>query len=451
MTGIKVALHNLGCKVNQYETDAMAQQLKNAGYEIVSFEEKADVYIINTCTVTNMADRKSRQILHKAKKKNEGAVVVAAGCYVQAAGEELKKDNSIDIIVGNNKKEDIVEILNNYFNLNKIEDRIIDINKSCEYEALTLTDKSMDHTRVFLKIQDGCNQFCTYCIIPYARGRIRSKDINVVEEEAEIIGQHGVKEIVLTGIHLSSYGKNYKENSVVQEDYSLLTAIDRVSKIKEIARIRLGSLEPGIITHEFLKGVKKIEKFCPHFHLSLQSGCDTVLKRMNRKYTSEEYLEKCTMIREYYPDAAITTDIIVGFPEENDEEFNKTIEFVNKVRFAKIHVFKYSMRKGTIAAKMKNQVDDTVKTQRSDILINEEKKLRQQFLESFVGKIEEVLLEEKEVINGQVYWCGYTKQYVRVAIPINDKTEEYENKIVIVNVIKVLNSENLLAETVKMY
>jgi len=452
MSKKKVALHNLGCKVNQYETDAMSEILSESGYEIVPFEEGADVYIINTCTVTNIADRKSRQMLHKAKKMNKNAIVVAVGCYVQAAGDELKKDEAIDIVVGNNRKNEIVNILDEYFNLNQKHDMVIDINKPCEYEQLTLTTKSRSHTRVFLKIQDGCNQFCTYCIIPYARGRVRSKEIIVMKKEVEQIAKEGVREIVLTGIHLGSYGKTYTENGIVQMQYSLIEAIETTAQVQGIERVRLGSLEPGIITEEFLERLTAIKEFCPHFHLSLQSGCDTVLKRMNRKYTTEEYYEKCELIRRYYPDAAITTDIIVGFPQETDEEFEITLAFAKKVRFAQIHIFKYSMRKGTVAAKMDGQVPEQVKTVRSDRLIREEEELRYNFTMSFVGRQEEVLLEEKEIIDGKIYMCGYTKQYVRVAVPVsNNNYKELENKIAAVNVIKVLNSENLLAETIKMY
>ncbi len=452
MTEIKVALHNLGCKVNQYETDAMSELLEEQGYIIVPFEEKADVYIINTCTVTNMADRKSRQMLHKAKKMNLESLVVAVGCYVQAAGETLKNDDKIDIIVGNNKKGEIVNILNEYFGKEIKEDRFIDINEPCEYEEITLLKKSREHTRVFMKIQDGCNQFCTYCIIPYARGRIRSKNIDILEKEACEIAASGVKEIVLTGIHLSSYGKNYINNEVVTEEYSLLTAIEKVADIEGIERVRLGSLEPGIITEEFLKGVSVIDKFCPHFHLSLQSGCDTVLKRMNRKYTTEEYLKKCELIREYFPDAAITTDIIVGFPGETEEEFETTLEFVKKVNFAQIHVFKYSVRKGTVAAKMEKQVDERIKSERSDVLISEGKKLRLAFLDRFIDKEKDVLFEEEEIIDGKTYMCGYTKEYVRVAVEVKeDKNTPKSNTIILMKIKKLLNNENLLAELVKMY
>ncbi|MBE5940472.1 MAG: tRNA (N(6)-L-threonylcarbamoyladenosine(37)-C(2))-methylthiotransferase MtaB [Lachnospiraceae bacterium] len=452
MNNIKVALHNLGCKVNQYETDAMSQLLSEVGYTIVPFEEGADVYIINTCTVTNMADRKSRQMLHKAKKMNPKALVIAVGCYVQAAGEELKKDNAIDIIVGNNKKGEIVNILNEYFGNDIKTDVLIDINAPCDYEDLTLFSKSREHTRVFLKIQDGCNQFCTYCIIPYARGRIRSKSIDVVRKETVKIASEGVKEIVLTGIHLSSYGKNYKENKVEQEDYNLVTAIKDVAAIDGIERVRLGSLEPGIIDEEFLNEVKKIDKFCPHFHLSLQSGCDSVLKRMNRKYGADEYLEKCRLIREVFPDAAITTDIIVGFPGETDEEFETTLEFAKKVNFAQIHVFKYSPRKGTVAARMEGQISEPVKSLRSDRLIETGEKLRKDFVESFVESSQDVLFEEVEEINGKTYICGYTKEYVRVAVPCEKNNEKlYENRIAAVKITKVLNNENLLAEIIKMY
>lgn len=440
----KVALHNLGCKVNSYETDAMTKLLEENGYEIVSFEPGADIYIINTCTVTNIADRKSRQMLHKAKKMNPDAVVVAVGCYVQAAGEELKKDDAIDIIVGNNRKHSIVDVLNNYYE-SKEADSIIDIANDNTYEEAFCINESNDHMRAFIKIQDGCNQFCSYCIIPYARGRVRSRKMKDMIEEVTTLANRGFKEIVLTGIHLSSYGKDFKEENV-----GLLNAIISCTKIKGIERIRLGSLEPGIITREFVERLSEERKFCPHFHLSLQSGCDDTLLRMNRKYTAEEYYEKCSIIREYFPDAAITTDVIVGFPQETEEEFEKTKEFLEKVDFAEMHIFKYSKRNGTKAAIMTGQVDDRIKTQRSNILIELGNKMHKDFLKKFIDKKIEILIEEKIVVNNKEYYTGYTKEYVKVIIETND-LEDMNNTIITVVGKKTMvdertNEEILLAE-----
>ena len=440
----KVALHNLGCKVNSYETDAMTKLLEENGYEIVSFEPGADIYIINTCTVTNIADRKSRQMLHKAKKMNPDAVVVAVGCYVQAAGEELKKDDAIDIIVGNNRKHSIVDVLNNYYE-SKEADSIIDIAHDNTYEEAFCINESNDHMRAFIKIQDGCNQFCSYCIIPYARGRVRSRKMEDMIEEVTTLANRGFKEIVLTGIHLSSYGKDFKEDNV-----GLLDAIISCTKINGIERIRLGSLEPGIITREFVERLSRERKFCPHFHLSLQSGCDDTLLRMNRKYTAEEYYEKCSIIREYFPDAAITTDVIVGFPQETEEEFEKTKEFLEKVDFAEMHIFKYSKRNGTKAAIMTGQVDDRIKTQRSNILIELGNRMHKDFLKKFIDKKIEILIEEKIVVNNKEYYTGYTKEYVKVIIETND-LEDMNNTIITVVGKKTMvdertNEEILLAE-----
>ena len=406
----KVALHNLGCKVNSYETEAMRGLLEENGYEIVEFKPGADIYIINTCTVTNIADRKSRQMLHKAKKMNKNAIVVAVGCYVQAAGEELTKDEAIDIVVGNNRKHSIIDILNDYYE-NKVADSIIDIAHDNTYEETFSINESNDHMRAFIKIQDGCNQFCSYCIIPYARGRVRSRKLQDMVKEVRVLSEKGFKEIVLTGIHLSSYGVDFKDEKI-----NLLTAIIECSKIDGIERIRLGSLEPGIITKEFVDSLSKIKKFCPHFHLSLQSGCDETLLRMNRKYTSDEYLKRCDVIREYFPNAAITTDVIVGFPMESDEEFSKTKEFLKKIGFAEMHIFKYSKRNGTKAAIMSGQVDDKIKNIRSNELIEIEKDLHKRFLNKFVDEKVEILIEEKIEIDEKEYFTGYTKEYVKVII-----------------------------------
>ena len=351
----KAALHNLGCKVNAYETEAMQEMLEQNGYEIVPFAEGADVYVINTCTVTNMADRKSRQMLHRARKMNPNAVVVAAGCYVQAQG--VKADDCIDIIIGNNKKKDLIAILDEHFA--KIEEKepqveLIDIAHTHEYEEMRVS-RQAEHTRANVKVQDGCNQFCSYCIIPYARGRVRSRKMEDVLAEVHTLASNGYQEIVLTGIHLSSYGIDTGEN--------LLELIRAVHQVEGILRIRLGSLEPRIITREFAEGIAALPKMCPHFHLSLQSGCNTTLKRMNRRYTAEEYYEKCELLREVFDHPALTTDVIVGFPGETEEEFRESKAFLEKVNFYETHIFKYSRRQGTKAAEMKDQVPEPVKTE----------------------------------------------------------------------------------------
>lgn len=430
----KVALHNLGCKVNAYETEAMRELLIKGGYDIVSFYEVADIYIINTCTVTNIADRKSRQMMHKAKKLNEDAIIVAAGCYAQAATEDLEKDDAIDIIVGNDMKNDIVNIIENY-----IEKAVLDINDTKvhrEFEELNI-ESMEEHTRAYIKIQDGCNQFCTYCIIPYARGRIRSRRPDNIIKEVERLAEKGYKEVVLTGIHLSSYGMDMKE-----ENISLINVIKDIGKNNKIKRIRLGSLEPKIITREFMEELKNIEAFCPHFHLSLQSGCDETLKRMNRKYTTEEYYKGCVLIREYYSDAAITTDVIVGFPGETEEEFASTKEFLGRIKFSSMHIFKYSKREGTKAAVMDNQVRDDIKGIRSDELIKLSSKLQRDYINSFVGKTVEVLFEEKTVIDNRQYYVGHTKEYVKVAVITED---DLANKIIPVKVKSLINNEIVLA------
>lgn len=437
------ALHNLGCKVNAYETEAMRQSLEENGYKIVPFSEKADIYIINTCTVTNIADRKSRQMLHRAKKLNPDSVVVAVGCYVQAAGEELKKDEAIDIIVGNNNKSDIVGILEAYYE-SDTNIFIDDINRNSGYDEMKMTTQG-EHTRAFIKIQDGCNQFCTYCIIPYARGRIRSRSLDDIRSEISKLAECGYREIVLTGIHLSSYGKDLSDED---RKISLIDAIRTVNDIEGIERIRLGSLEPGIITEEFLEQLKYAGKFCPHFHLSLQSGCEDTLKRMNRHYTPVEYLEKCTMIRKHFDRPAITTDVIVGFPGETEEEFAKTKEFLEETAFAEMHIFKYSKRKGTVAARMDNQIQEEVKAERSDILIELGEKMKEKYTDSFIGEIKEVLMEEETEVDGVKYMVGHTREYVRIAVAGDGGLS---NKMVDVKVKKRINNEILLADIQKMY
>ena len=405
----KVALHNLGCKVNAYETEAMQEMLEHAGYEIVPFQEGADIYVINTCTVTNIADRKSRQMLHRARKMNPDAVVVAAGCYVQAQAEKQVIDPCIDIVLGNNKKQDRLTALQAYEEAHGDLREVIDINHTKEYENLHLT-KQGEHTRAYIKVQDGCNQFCSYCIIPYARGRVRSRAKEDVVAEVTDLAKNGYQEVVLTGIHLSSYGIDFEN-----ED-NLLSLIRAVHEIEGIKRIRLGSLEPRIITEEFVQAIAALPKMCPHFHLSLQSGCNETLKRMNRRYTSEEFYEKCEILRKYFEKPALTTDVIVGFPQETEEEFETTYEFLKKICFYETHIFKYSKREGTKAAVMQGQIPEQIKAKRSARLIELGEKNRRAYEESFLGKTVEVLVEEKSDVNGKEMWTGHTKEYMKIAL-----------------------------------
>lgn len=357
----KCALHSLGCKVNSYETQAMQKMMESAGYEIVPFgEEIADIYIINTCSVTNIADRKSRQMIHKAKKLNPEAVVAAAGCYVESAGDNIDED--VDIVIGNNEKSHLIEILNEYFE-HMDKEKSVDIGNVTGFDELNI-DSPLEHTRAYVKIQDGCNRFCSYCIIPYVRGRIRSRKPDDVMAEIKRVAASGCKEVVLTGIHLSSYGLDFKDSTV-----KLIDVIEAVNRIEGIERIRLGSLEPLIVTEEFVRRLAKCKKICPHFHLSLQSGCDETLKRMNRRYNVDEYYKGVELLREYFPDAAVTTDVIVGFPGETEEEFNITKKYLEKVCFYEMHVFKYSRRKGTAADKMPDQIPENIKSERSTELL----------------------------------------------------------------------------------
>ena len=420
-----VAIHSLGCKVNSYEAESMEQLLKLAGYTIVPFDENitADIYIINTCSVTNIADRKSRQMLHKSKKINPDAIVVAAGCYVNADTKKAAEDNAVDIVLGNNCKINIVEALENYYKDKNNSEMVVDFKEKQEYEELKL-DEVSTHTRAYIKIQDGCNQFCSYCIIPYTRGRIRSRDIDEIEEEVTKLVSKGFKEVVLTGIHLTSYGVDNNKGS-------LLEVIMRLDKIDGLQRIRLGSLEPRVITEEFAKTLSSSKKICPHFHLSLQSGCDTVLKRMNRKYTTQEYYDKCCILRKYFNNPAITTDVIVGFPQETEEEFEATKVFLEKVHFYEMHIFKYSRRKGTVADRMEGQVDEKVKTQRSAILLELENKMSKEYRQQHIGKTEEVLIEEIVSENGKDYLMGFTPDYIRVKIACDTALDnsEYINTI----------------------
>lgn len=432
----KAALHNLGCKVNAYETEAMQHLLEEAGYEIVPFTQKADVYVINTCSVTNMADRKSRQMLHKAKKNNPDSIVVAAGCYVQTSEKEVLNDLSVDIVIGNDRKHDLVRLLDEY-SLDSVNDTVDDINDGKhDFEELFI-DQTKEHTRAFIKVQDGCNQFCSYCIIPYARGRVRSRRFENVIAEVERLAANGFKEVVLTGIHLSSYGVDFEEAT------GLLELIQAVNAVKGIERIRLGSLEPKIVTEHFASELSKLDKICPHFHLSLQSGCDATLKRMNRKYTTKEYERGCELLRKYFVHPAITTDVIVGFPGETEEEFEQTKAYLEHIHFYEMHIFKYSKRKGTRAAVMPDQIDEQVKAARSEKLIALGHDMSKEFRKFYIGKNEEVLFEEKAVIGDKEYFVGYTKEYVKVA---KETAENLENQIVSGRISCMLTDEILLFE-----
>ncbi len=449
INGLRVAMHNLGCKVNSYEMDVMGQKLAEAGCEIVPFTDKADIYIINTCTVTNIADRKSRQMLHKAKKENPEAVVVAVGCYVETGMEGVKKDECIDLAVGNNKKSEIVDILNTFLEARCDSDEgcldktlggisVIDINKTNEYEQMNLSDMP-EHTRAYIKIQDGCNQFCSYCVIPYARGRVRSRDRQEILSEIKGLIQKGCKEVVLTGIHISSYG-------VDKGEPALIDLVESINELSGIERIRLGSLEPRIITEENAKRLAAIDKLCPHFHLSLQSGCDSVLKRMNRHYTADEFREGVRLLREVFDQPAITTDVIVGFPGETDEEFEECRRFVEDINFYEMHVFKYSPRKGTVAAGMKDQLTDREKTARSDVLIDMTKRQSEIYRNSFIGKKVGILWEDAEVIKGRTYMIGHTDRYVRVAMAMDAVGYEkaVSGEITYETVSGFINSDTLL-------
>ena len=418
----KAALHNLGCKVNAYETEAMQQILENAGYEIVPFTEIADVYVINTCSVTNMADRKSRQMFHRAKKMNPDAIVVGAGCYVQTKEAQAILDESIDIVIGNNQKHELVTLLKEYEKEHAKQAQIVDINhEKQEYEELHLK-KTAEHTRAFIKVQDGCNQFCSYCIIPFARGRVRSRKMEDVLNEITGLAESGYKEVVLTGIHLSSYGVDTGE--------TLLSLIEHVHEIEGIERIRLGSLEPRIVTEDFAKRLSELTKICPHFHLSLQSGCDATLKRMNRRYDAAEYREKCELLRKYFENPALTTDVIVGFPQESEEEFEASRDFVDSINFYETHIFKYSKRQGTKAAKMDGQIPEHEKTRRSNIMLELNRKKMQRYEEGWLGKKVEVLFEEMTERDGKNYVTGHTKEYLRIGVPCEpEQADRWTNQL----------------------
>jgi len=420
-----VALHNLGCKVNAYEMDFMQQMLQEKGYKIVPFDEAADIYIVNTCTVTNIADRKSRQMLHRAKRQNPDAVVVAVGCYVQTGTESVEKDEAVDLAIGNNRKKDLVEILEDY--LVKRQKTpfpatldVVDIDHA-PYEEMTLK-KTAEHTRAYIKIQDGCNQFCSYCIIPYARGRVRSREEKDILKEVRGMAQSGYREIVLTGIHISSYG-------IDRGGSELLPLLEKLSDIEGIERIRLGSLEPGIVTQNFAAQISGLPKVCPHFHLSLQSGSDTVLCRMNRRYDTAAYFGAVEQLRRYYANPAITTDVIVGFPGETEEEFRQTEEFLRRVGFYEMHIFKYSRRRGTRAADMEGQLTEAEKAARSDVLMKLEREMSRAYRKNFVGEMQEVLFEESMEREGKTYWIGHTPNYIRAAKEV-EQGENLRNRII---------------------
>ena len=441
--GNKVALHNLGCKVNAYEIEAMQQLLEEAGYEIVPLEPGADIYVINTCTVTTIADRKSRQMLHKAKKMNPDAIVVATGCYVQTGGEKLEKDEAIDLVLGNNQKGNIVDALTEYAeNKPGHGSHVIKINQTKEYEDLSI-DHTAEHVRAYIKVQDGCNQFCTYCIIPYARGRVRSRNIESVLKEVRALAKKGYKEVVLTGIHLSSYGVDFPE----EKKETLLSLIRAVHEVEGIKRIRLGSLEPGIVTREFAEGIAALPKVCPHFHLSLQSGCDETLERMNRRYRSGEYRERCELLREVYGNPALTTDVIVGFPKESEEEFQKSYDFVDSIRFYETHIFKYSRRQGTKAAAMDGQLTEAEKALRSEKMIAMHHRHASDYEKSMLGKELEVLIEEEYEKGGQTWYLGHSREYIRTAVK---KSENYGvNDIVKVKADSFLEDHIMTGEVVE--
>ena len=425
----KAALHNLGCKVNAYETEAMQELLEDSGYEIVPFHEKADIYIINTCTVTNMADRKSRQMLHRARKMNPDAIVAACGCYVQEKPEEVA--DCVDIVIGTNRKKEIVHILEAYEKGREgIRKDLVDIGHTREYEDLHLS-RTAEHTRAYIKVQDGCNQFCSYCIIPYARGRVRSRSMESVRGEVETLARNGYQEVVLTGIHLSSYG--------IDTGTDLLSLIRTVHEVAGIKRIRLGSLEPRIITEEFAEAIAGLPKMCPHFHLSLQSGCTETLKRMNRRYTAEEYYEKCELLRKYFRNPALTTDVIVGFPGETEEEFKASRDFIDKVDFYETHVFKYSRREGTKAAAMPDQVPEEEKTRRSNILLDLSRKKQAAYEQRLLGTTQEVLIEEEIRRNGEIYQVGHTREYVKIGIRTEEKLANRLVQIEIENPFQIIH------------
>lgn len=464
-----VAFHNLGCKVNSYELDVVQQNFVKRGYKIVPFDQMADIYVVNTCTVTNIADRKSRQMLHQAKKRNPDALVVALGCYVQTDEEKVKLDPCIDIAIGNNRKKDTVEIVEAYLQETDIAEQtavlsktdIIDINHTSEYEEMELM-QTAEHTRAYIKIQDGCNQFCSYCIIPFARGRVRSRMPEEICREIQGLVAAGYREFVLTGIHISSYGVDFEDRQLREEleteisekekvrygkgSSLLLGLILRIHRIEGVERIRLGSLEPQIVTEEFAKALGSLEKICPHFHLSLQSGCDATLKRMNRRYTTEEYRAGVDRLRTYFENPAVTTDVIVGFPGETEEEFAETEAYLKEIGFFEMHIFPYSARKGTVAAGMQDQIDGETKKRRSHMLLELEKGQSLAYRRQFVGAEEEVLFEEQKKIGGESYIIGHTTRYVKVAKRNGGDPVALEGQIVRGKIVGMLTDEILLME-----
>ncbi len=460
----KVALHNLGCKVNSYEMDVIGQKLEEKGYQLVPFDQQADIYIINTCTVTNIADRKSRQMLHQAKKRNPEAVVVAVGCYVQTGKEQVLRDAGIDLAIGNNRKKDLADILEAYladrageglYDKTMNDTSVININKTYEYEEMQLTHTA-EHTRAYIKVQDGCNQFCSYCIIPFARGRVRSRHLESIRKEVMGLAEAGYKEIVLTGIHISSYGIDFEDDAWAEgrcvekpqkedrHDYSgaskLLDLIERIHDIPGIERIRIGSLEPRIVTEESAMRLAALPKLCPHFHLSLQSGCDATLKRMNRRYTTAQFQASVEALRKAFGNPAITTDVIVGFPGETEEEFGVTAEYLEALSLYEMHIFKYSVRKGTVAAAMKNQIVEGVKAKRSAVLLEMEARKSKEYRSQFLGQRVQVLMEESKNIDGKIFMIGHTREYVKVAV---ETDRDFSNQIMEVMTEKFLSDDIL--------
>ncbi|MDB1946617.1 tRNA (N(6)-L-threonylcarbamoyladenosine(37)-C(2))-methylthiotransferase MtaB [Clostridium tertium] len=406
---MKVAFSTLGCRVNVYESEAMAEKFIREGYEVVDASEAADVYVINTCTVTNMGDKKSRQIISRARRLNENATVAVVGCYSQIAPKEVSEIPGVDVVLGTRNKGDVVYYVNKARDEGKSQVHVEGVLKNKKFEELNI-EEYQDKTRAFLKIQDGCNRFCTYCIIPYSRGSVCSKDPKKVLEEVNKLAEHGFKEIILSGIHTASYGLDL-EGSV-----NLIDIIEEIEKVEGIERIRIGSIEPAFFTTEVIEKIKKFKKLCPHFHLSLQSGCDATLKRMNRRYTAKEYADSVNLLRETMPDVSITTDVIVGFPGETEEEFNETYEFLKNIKLTKTHVFKYSPRKGTKAADMQDQLDGSIKEKRSKLLIELSNKNEKEFIEKFIGKEMDALIEA-EVKGKDGIYEGYTRNYIKVQVP----------------------------------
>ena len=441
----KVAFHTLGCKVNIYETEAMQELMQKAGYSIVDFDDKADIYVVNTCSVTNMADRKSRQMLHKAKKDNPDAVIVAVGCYVQAAAKSIKQDEKIDIIIGNNMKNKIADIINDYYEHQDPDtvdisgDFVLDISKIKEYEEFRVL-KHKEHTRAFIKIQDGCNQFCSYCIIPYTRGRVRSRSIEEIEKEVRDLVNAGYKEVILTGIHISSYGLDFEEK------IQLIELVEKVAKVAGVERLRISSLEPRIITEEFVERLAKLDNFCPHFHLSLQSGSDNTLKAMSRRYDASEFKEGVRLIRKYFDMPALTTDIIAGFPGETEDDFRESLEYIRDIGFFELHVFPYSKREGTKAALMKETLSNKDKTRRVNLLLSMQEPIRRKFLEEKIGKEVEVLIESEFEHEDKRYVLGHSKEYIKVALPYIEKAR---NMIIPAKLISFIKDDIILGEELK--